>query len=737
VNIIQFSASANGTRNLGIGGGANLMARNVVSAEDTYTDGLYWMRPWDLTKFGPAGAAVMASNGGKRYFWIWSSDHYDNIYGWNRGSGVHLAFAGDIALPPKVGREIIAHTFTFGGGTWSQLETPYPIWKVEDETDPFWLYCHAAGRAPDLSVPMGQHTVAFKSADLINWTIIGVTHVGTVNQHVGYQSVFRRGENDYGSIGLDGVGVGIWNSTDGETFTKDPVLNGITYKIGERGFGYAGETFLVGAQRYRITSEDARHASLEGGQYVSMVPLDEDLQLPADNSGVIRISSEHEGTYPGPKYLQHVDCATEDGIAHVFAKRAFFADAGIVGGADYGDGGGYDDQIVDYYSYVFDETTARTSAPAGVRASVSGGVVTLRWYDALPQITYVVYRDTDPELATKTLVGNVNGVSTTDTPGGTGTYYYEVVTLDGESEEGSRVVSPYVSSRSALVNAHVERALAAGVPIDTIDLDHLAWAEDVLDELGIKNDLLHWVMPEFGHIKDESNVLSKCFCLGSTLKPRGGDLTFATSNSIYSATGWNGRPAWTASTGAAQSYFGSGVVNNVRRARNTGLTLIGSIQRAGTSRAMVLNWGEFNGYYLEVASGSPGVAGVGIANGTGTYDIDTHATTLANGSAHIIGGVITSTTAKIYVEGSPGSGVARAAATSLTDQLNGSRGGIVPVLGQGSLRSKMSAAASSATRVYTFSDNQANFASRDLIVVKRALTDEQMGALNTYLRAGP
>src|SRR5690606_34519784 len=123
------------------------------------------------------------------------------------------------------------------------------------------------------------------------------------------------------------------------------------------------------------------------------------------------------------------DTALEDGIAHVFVKRAFPSDNGLVAGADYADGGGYDDQICDYYAYVYDETAARASAPAGVRASVNGGVVTLQWYPALPQSTYRVYRDTDAGLGTKTLVGDVNGVSTTDTPDSPGTYYYQVVTL--------------------------------------------------------------------------------------------------------------------------------------------------------------------------------------------------------------------------------------------------------------------------------------------------------------------
>lgn len=730
MNILQFSAGPNGTRNLGIGGGPNLMARNVVTAEDTHTDGLYWLRPYDLTQFGPAGEAAIAANSGRRYAWFWSSDHYDGQYGWAGGSGIHLAFTNDIAIVPKVGREVIPHAFSLNGHSYNQLETPWLIWKVEDEEYPFRLYGHAVNTSVNR-----QDTIVYKSGDLINWEQIGISHQADNGGHAGYQTVFRAGENDYWSFGLYGVNTtsGIWVSSDAETFTKDSVR---TPGVG----GAVGPSFLIGAQRYIIGKEDTTSTTDEG-VFIALAPVDDDYD---SDGSLTRISSMlgslTSSEYPGPKYMQSVEYAVEDGIAHMWPKRGFFSDQGLVAGAEYGAGGGLDNQISDYYRLIIDETDARKSAPAGVRASVAGGVVTLDWYDALPQRTYRVYRDTDPELATKTLIADVTGTQATDTPGGTGTHYYEVVTLDGASEEGSRIVSPYVSLKSALVNEHVSRALAEGAPIDTIDLDHLAWAESVCDEIGVKNDLAYWVMPEFGHIKDGSNVMTKCFCLGSTLKPRGGDLTFHTSNTVYNATAWDGLPAWTASTGSAQSYFGSGRYNNIRNAHLTGLTLIGSFQRASTGTVTLLNFGEFSGYYLQVTSGSPGTVRLVSANVQASPNTDDHPTTVANGSPHIIGGVLSPTTATVYVEGQPGNGVARTFNTGATaDFLRGQRSGSgsASMLLCGSQGGRVTVAATTAVRTYNFNNGQAPPIGRHLIVFTRALTPEQMSTLNARLRAGP
>jgi hypothetical protein len=726
MNILQFSAGPNGTRNLLLGGGPNLMARSIVTADDVHTNGLYWMRPWDMTLFGAAGAAAMSASG-YRYAWLWSSDHQDQ-YGWKNGGGIHLGWSNDIAIPPRHSVMIIPSSFTIGANSYDQFETPWLVYDPDSEEAPFRLYGHAVNLSAS-----GQDTVLFTSADMLTWTLVGATHDASTNGHAGYQIVYREAADSYWSVGLKGIGDGsmaYWTSADGLTFAVDTAIASLTGDGMFVALNMAAPYFDIGEQRHYIAFRDDGSS----GRYPCVVPCSDIYEPPALASSLIDIATAYGNignAYPGPKYLQNCDTALEDGIAHVFLKRAFPSDNGLVGGADYEDGGGYDDQICDYYAYVYDEAAARTSAPAGVRASAAGGVVTLQCYDALPQRTYRIYRDTDPGLGTKALVGDISAVQTTDTPGGTGIYYYQMVTLDGASEEGSRIVAPYVSSRSELVNEHVTRALALGATIDTIDLDHLAWAEDVLDELGLRQRLEFWVMPEFGHIKNESNVLSKIFCLGTTLKPRGGDLTFATSSTTYSATAWNSLPGWVGGASAAQGYFGGSRLNNIRRAHKSGggLTMIGSIQKSNSNAQALFGWGEFgNTCNLAVSSGSPASATLTAFGST-----DTHATTLANNSAHIIGGVISPAgNAKVYVEGAPGAG------------FSGTFTGSGPLKGQigvGEFDTYFWGTGSGSAKFRPSSgrsfSNSSQFASRHAIFFTTALTDDQMDTLNTRLRAGP
>jgi hypothetical protein len=714
---IQIALSSDAATQGRLGGGLNLMARNILRADDVHVDGLYWLRPYDMMQFGDAGAAAMAASG-FRYAWLFSSDHYDQ-HGWRNSGGIHLGWSNDVAIPPRHSQQIIVDGFTLEGHTYAQLETPLLVHDPVE--DGFMLYAHAVNTSATR-----QNTVLLTSPDLYAWTMVGVSHRADQFGHAGYQLVHREAADSWWSQGLSGVGNssgGYWTSTDGRTFTLDTNLgSGLTGDgLFAAGSG-AMALYDIAAQRYMLGFSD------DGQRRIINIPISDSCELPETSDDIVNISTGFGSivdSYPGPKYLQGVDVAIEDGIAHIFPKRGFFADNGLTGGAAYGAGGGYDDQICDYYRYIIDETAARASAPAGVRASADGGVVTLNWYNALPQNTYRVYRDTDPALGTKTLVGNVTGIQTTDTPGGAGRYYYQVVTLDGSDEEGARIVSPYVSSRSSLVNEHVTRVLALGGDIGTIDLDHLEWAEDVLDELDLRNHLAFWVMPEFGHIKNESNVLSKIFCLGTTLKPRGGDLTFATGNTTYSATAWNSLPGWTASTGAAQGYFGGSRLNNIRRAG--GLTMIGSVQKSHTGAVSLFGWGEFSSTTnLGLSSGSP--ASVVLNSGGST---DTHGTTVANSDDHIIGAVLSST-CKVFVEGVGGTGFSANTGSALA--LSGQKGmaefdAYFWATGSSSAKYRVSPG-----RSFT---NSGQFASRHAIFFTTALNDTQMATLNTRLRDGP
>lgn len=72
----------------------------AVSTADYYhQDGIYWMRPYDLTaaNCGATGASIAASRG--RYVWISSVDHPSN-YTWQNADGFRLGFSNDPGVPP-------------------------------------------------------------------------------------------------------------------------------------------------------------------------------------------------------------------------------------------------------------------------------------------------------------------------------------------------------------------------------------------------------------------------------------------------------------------------------------------------------------------------------------------------------------------------------------------------------------------------------------------------------------
>lgn len=456
---LRLSSSPNGTRNIGLGGGASLRAANLFTADDMHIDGIYWPRPFDMENdFGSEGAALAAA-AGQRYVFFLASDHWDSNYGWTRGNGIWMAWGSDPgAYPPAsaftqiIATRVVADTYTF-----DQLETPYLVYNPDDlPYHPFHLYAHGYNNSG-----LGQTTVVFRSSDLAAWTVEGRSHISTYfGGHAGYQQVFRRGVNDWVSYGLgfiisgDGNRVSEWTSTDGLDFSVsvanlDIVVDKSRFKINE------GIHLTIGAQDYVIALEDnydiALNANPSGtpgavrqGQYVSIVPIDANWNVATnDLNDVTRISSRYAGVYPGPTYLQSVSGFIESGVAHIWATHGFFNDNGLTAGASYANGGGYDDELVDYYTYIADATAAASAAPSGVRASCVDGVVTLQWYDALPHQNYRVYRGTTAGTQA-TLIGDVTGLSTTDSPTTGSVYYYKVVTMNS-GEQGSRVVSTYVS----------------------------------------------------------------------------------------------------------------------------------------------------------------------------------------------------------------------------------------------------------------------------------------------------
>lgn len=76
----------------------------VSTADWLHSDGVAWMRPYDLldTACGSAGSTIAAAN--SRYLWLGSGDHPSNNYGWKDGAGFWLGFSSDPGIPPNTVR---------------------------------------------------------------------------------------------------------------------------------------------------------------------------------------------------------------------------------------------------------------------------------------------------------------------------------------------------------------------------------------------------------------------------------------------------------------------------------------------------------------------------------------------------------------------------------------------------------------------------------------------------------
>lgn len=448
-------ASPTGTKNTGLGGGPFLRQRQFMTADDIHVDGVSWMRPWDMVNdFGAPGAAI-ASAKGKRFCWFVSADHWASTYGWTRGGGCWQAWTDQPGIPPSPGDwqltipvSVTADTFNF-----TQMETPWPVYNPDDPSNPFHLYAHGVNINGQ-----GQTTIVYRSSDFETWTAEGRSHQAPYfGGHVGYQRVFRTGVNTWESVGLGFATladaqalakVARWTSSDGLDFTIDASHSNMDQSSGGINFGVVGEAspdITVGGQKYIIGREDDRPNG--GGQYVSLIPIDSFRGLDTANiASKVRLSDKFGGVYPGPTYLQGASNFVLDGVFYIFPQRAFFSDTGLIDGASYENGGGYDDELIDVYTGTVPglETQAASSAPVRLRASCSGGVVTLNWDDALPHKNYRIRRGTS--FGTYgTSLGDISAVTITDSPTVGSVYYYQVTTLNGGVEAGSHVVSTYVS----------------------------------------------------------------------------------------------------------------------------------------------------------------------------------------------------------------------------------------------------------------------------------------------------
>jgi hypothetical protein len=644
---------------------------------------------------------------------------------------------------------------------------PFLMCNPDDSTNPFYFYAEGG------STQTQHESMLFKSANLITATPIVPTHVNTTFTYwSSFQRPVRTGVNTWHSIGIqfqpspyggNYFANGQWLSTDGVhwTSTTTSMVNSclpvnspngtLNCPNGSDQYGYGDtpDSITVSGQAYSYFREDVSVTSGSNtlGQYVTRVPVGADFGVIASPAKV-RISSKYDGVFPGPTFLQNVGAYVEDGVAHIYASHGFPQSAAsvsggtLVDGAPYSLGGGLWEQFIDYYTEVVDATAAAAAAPVGVSVRAAAGVVTLAWYDALPQNTYRVYRGTTAASQT-TLVGDVTGITTTDTPNPSVpmVFYYKVVKLTAGVEQQSRVVSTYVSSSTAFVNTHITRVLAAGADPGTIDRAWLDTVDAWLDANSLKTSLLFWSNPAFGVTKDESNVISKVFDLGTTKLPRGGDLTFCngatctgTTTSTYDATGLNSTtPAWVNLTGD-HAYYGNGRLNNIRRKYE--ISMFASYSKAHTNDTTLIASGEFDGVSLRHTTGSPGQIEFKL------YDNTTNKTAvIAPSSAtgfHVIGGTFGATGNLIaYADGTggaPQTGLNVNANLALATPLRGQYVNVpttdVPFLGTGALDSKYTYGTG-----YQFGQNQGIYTASDLIVFEKELTPTQVTSLTTLLTA--
>lgn len=329
--------------------------------------------------------------------------------------------------------------------------------------------------------------------------------------------------------------------------------------------------------------------------------------------------------------------------------------------------GGLWHDFIDQYYLITNATSAVDAAPLGVTADCVSGTVTISWNDCLPNRTYRVYRGTTVGTQA-TLIGDVTGVSITDTPTPGSQYFYKVVTLNSGVEKKNRIVNVYASNNTLMVTRHVNRVINDGGDTSKIDMTFLASVDSYLTSNDYYKYLMHWVDARFGIKTDGSGFVSKIYCLGTTRLPRGGDYTPTTSNTFpstssntsYSTTSFRGTtPSWINNAGSAHGYFGNGRANNVQRKNE--ITMIAAYQKPGTAIATLFGHGENGGMYLQHASGSSGNVTFGmVCDVDGAPFTFTTATVpfVSATAAHVAAAVFDGTNLTAYLDGSAGTPVA-------------------------------------------------------------------------------
>ena len=513
-----------------------------------------------------------------------------------------------------------------------------------------------------------------------------------------------------------------------------------------------------------------------GGMYVDRVAVDgittmNILGTPAP----VRISNAYAGVFPGPTFLQDVNASLNCGVMTYYAVRGYFMSANNFGfntGATYNSGvGALQEQLVDIYSEIVDPVAATTCAPMGVRVSAANDLVSLSWNGSLPTQNYRLYYGFSA-ASQPFLVGDVIGLSTTYRPNlqTPQVMYFKLVYLNNGAEQGSTVVSTYVSSSTAFVNQHITRALLDGADPVTIDRTYLDGADSLLTAQGMHNACISWSDPHFGVVQNISGIVTKVEDLCGTHKQRLNDLWFCTgvatlctgaSTTSYNPTGLgNTTPGLVHANINSFGIYGglldannhNGRLNPVRQASE--LTVFASYQRASaTGDVTMLATGEFGGVSLQHLG--TGNASFGLYDDVGPSQFATASLATTINTPHVVfgtfgcrnaAGVISPTclandtspgNLKIYADNTLGTVPTPALhsnyGVSLFTTLKGTfSSGLQFPWVIGTLNSKFAYGASTST--YTMENNQSNFTMGAVGFFTQEMTAAQVSAFTTFFQ---
>lgn len=309
--------------------------------------------------------------------------------------------------------------------------------------------------------------------------------------------------------------------------------------------------------------------------------------------------------------------------------------------------GGLNEEMIEYITEITDAASASAAAPVGVTASCNTGTVTVQCLDVLPKRTYRLYRGATAS-SQATLIGDVNGLSITDSPSAGQQWWYKLVTLNGATETQGRIVSTYASSANARVNQHINRVINDGGDVTKIDQAWLASVDSWLATNGLYSSLMMWADPSFGVKVNGGGAVLSVYDYGCSRLSRVGDLIPIGTSMTYNAMDMNGHPALLGNSTCAV-WGGGGRFNHFRRKHQ--VSIVAAYQKLGSPAAALFGHQQFKGVSLLHDIG-PDTVKFALSDATQTKTATISIT--SPNAIHVIGGVFDGTNAYAYADGTQG-----------------------------------------------------------------------------------